>query len=185
MSSPVPSLPAWESSGYRNHDLARVFEGLSAVRAHAVAWYPQVFTGCVFGSQFGPLGALTVGGMVHLWECWPRFGGACAACQAPVRGVGGGGLLSTGALSAVCGRCGLVQSRRIHGLGVIVREAREMLDDTPFPLLRRDMPGRDFAPLIAVLHELGAEGLPSPRARGLEARVPNGKRRDYGTPRSS
>ena len=102
-----------------------------------------------------------------------------------MRGIGGGGLLSTGALSAVCGRCGLMQTRRIHGLGVIVREAREMLDDTPFPLLRRDMPGRDFAPLIAVLHELGAEGLPSPRARGLEARVPNGKRRDYGTPRSS
>ena len=69
MSAPVPQLPAWEGVGYRNHDLARVFEGLFSVRAHAVAWYPSVFTGCVFGSQFGPLGALTVGGIVHLWEC--------------------------------------------------------------------------------------------------------------------
>ena len=86
-------------------------------------------------------------------------------------------------MSGVCGRCGLVQYRRIQGIGVIAGEAKDLLARTPFPLLRRDGPGRDYAPLIAVLHELGAEGLPSPRAWGLDARVPFGRRRDYGMPR--
>jgi len=183
MTSPVPPIPPWESARYRNHDLARVFEGLSYVRANATAWYPRVFTGCAFGSQFGPLGELRVGGIVRLWEHWPRFGGACAACEAPVRGTGGGGTLSRGVLSGVCGRCGLVQYRPIQGIGVIVGEAKDLLAGTPFPLLRRDGTVRDYAPLIAVLHELGAEGLPSPAAWGLDARTPYGKRRDYGTPR--
>jgi hypothetical protein len=183
MPSPLPPLPAWESCGFRNHDLARVVEALSDVRSHAVAWYPHVLTGCELGSQFGQIGMLTVGAIIRLWEAWPRFGGACAACGAPVRGVGGGGLISKGALTGVCGCCGLVQSRWIHGCGVIASEARESLTGTAFRLVRVEGRSRDFVPLIAVLHELGASGLPSPRARGLKARTAGEKRRDYGTPR--
>jgi hypothetical protein len=185
MTAPVPPLSPWESARYRNHDLGRVFEALFDVRDKAAAWYPRVFTGCAFGSQFGPLGELRVGGIVRLWEDWPRFGGACVACGAAVRGTGGGGTLSRGVLSGVCGHCGLVQYRPIPGIGVIVGEAKDLLAGTPFPLLRRDVPARDYAPLIAVLHELGAQGLPSPWALGLDARAPDARRRDYGTPRSS
>lgn len=179
--SRVPS--PWDSAGYRNHDLARVYSVLWERRERASAWYPHVVVGTGFPSPSAGVRVLTIGSLVHLWEVWDFLRGRCAECDDRVIAVGGGGLPSTALVAGVCSDCGLVQCCRLSGIAELLGCVGKALEGTGYRV--HEGGTRAYGPLLAVLAELGAAGLPRVDAAGLQDWNPGAGRRGYGRPKSS
>ena len=173
----------WNSARYRNHDLMRTYRALWEHRERASAWYPHVLAGACITSAYGNPRVLTIGSLVHLWEVWDFFRGRCAGCDDRVVAVGGGGLLSTATILGVCTDCGLVQGRRLSGIGETLIGVSEALEGTGYRVHKGG--ARTFGPLLAVLAELGTAGLPRADSAGLRDWDPGARRKGHGKPRSS
>jgi hypothetical protein len=184
---PVPSSPPptpWESLGYRNFHLARLFDAVFRRRRLLAAWYPWVPVPMSrVGSPYHRGTGYPAGALVRLWGGWDYLRGRCPACSGPVLGYAFGGALSSGAVTGVCRRCATMVTRFVWGIGTVMRCIRPVLEGTPFGLTggAADTPDRSPAALIAVLQELGETGLPAPTARGFRPRTPR-QRGDVGSP---
>jgi hypothetical protein len=185
---PTPSSPPpapWESLGYRNFHLARLFAAMFRQRRGLAAYYPWVpVTPARIGSPYcRSVAPYPAGALVRLWGGWDYLRGRCPRCGGSALGFAFVGGLSAGHVTGVCRRCATLVSRFVWGIGTIMRGIRPVLEGTPFGLTGGAvaMPERAPVGLIAVLQELGESGLPSPRARGFLPRGPH-QNGDVGSP---
>ena len=175
MSEPYPPPPKpWETTGYRNLDVARLMRATFRQRRRLAEYYPWVPVsisriGSPYCSSVAPY---PVGALVRLWNGWNYLRGRCPECSGPVVGYSFAGGLSAGHVNGVCRRCALVVSRWIPGIGAIMAGIRPILANTPFSLTGGSVPMPDRKPvaLIAVLQELGATDLPAPDSPGFQPR---------------
>ena len=160
-------LTPWSSSAFHNDDVARLYRALLAHRELAGQYYHRILTPVTLGSPYSGIRGAPIGALLRLWGGWPGFGGSCPECDGRMLGVGGGGLLSTAILSGVCSGCALVATRRLSGIAEVMHGVRTALEGTGHSLIRVRGMVRDYRPLIAILRELGADGIPAQEAEGL------------------
>ena len=143
--------------------LRRVLRALYEHRREVLAYYPAV-----------PIADETaIAALILLWERWESLRGRCPECGSEVLGVGFGGLLSIGLITACCLGCARLVSHDIGGATTIQSAVTERLRDTPYrlTLMARPAPPNTgqltyggwgwslsaaLPELTAVLQELGA-----------------------------
>ena len=163
----------WESRGFRDLDLARLFDAMFRQRrglAEHYPWVPVPFSRVRGPFNFG-CANYPVGAVVRFWSKWDYTRGRCPECGGPVVGFAFAGALSSGHVWGVCRRCALMVERFIWGMGTIMRGIRPILAGTPFSVSGVRVAVLDDRPtaLIAVLQELGESNLPKPDSPSFRA----------------
>lgn len=164
---PVPTTPPpgpWKALASFAPERSRLVAALWRRRAELLSWYPLVPVGL---PDHRDQRAAPVGALLLLWERWDYAQGTCPRCLAPAFGTSWGGMLSLGSVGGVCTVCGVVVTRYIGGIGMVVEGIRNQLSGVLHGLGPRSYPGGWFLKgrcdtLIAVLQELGETDLPDP-----------------------
>ena len=167
-SDPLPS--PWEPVRRRRTVEARLLAAMLACREHLLQWYPRVLVPALDPQVRTPVAALLL-----VWERWDYASGPCPRCGGHAVATSFGGVMSMGAVSGCCTACAGVVTREGGGLSWVKSYCDKATAGTPYRVPFRMFPGgwalrgepRD---LVAVLHELGAPGVPKATSRAFRRR---------------
>ena len=167
-SDPLPG--PWKPVRRHRKVEARLLAAMLACRDHLVQWYPRVLVPALDPHVRTPVAALLL-----VWERWDFATGRCPRCDGRAVATCFGGVMSIGSVSGCCTACGGAVTRDGGGISWVKHYCDKATAGTPYRIPFRLFPGgwalrgepRD---LVAVLHELGASGVPNARSRAFRRR---------------
>jgi hypothetical protein len=167
-SDPLPG--SWEPVPRRRKTEARLLVAMLACRERLLEWYPRVFVPALDPKVRTPVAALLL-----VWDRWDYASGPCPRCGGPAVATSFGGVMSIGSVSGCCTVCGGVVTRPGRGFMWVKHHCDKATEGTPYRIPFRQFPGGwalrgEPRNLVAVLRELGANGVPDPWAQAFRRR---------------
>jgi len=160
----------WHTRDRRFPAFARVLAAINANRDRLLWHFPMVPVGGFGIGIYCNIGPLPVGLLVTCWQKAPQFSAPCPSCAEPALGLHLGCTQRSNPIYGICTKCGLsvhksldVGSAPTSALALI----RKMAEWCGTSLAKDGrilpVPGatpHDWRPIVAVLGEIGVDGLP-------------------------
>jgi hypothetical protein len=164
-SDPLPG--PWEPVRRHRTVEARLLAAMLACRERLLQWYPRVTVPTLDAEVRTPVAAVLL-----VWERWDYASGPCPRCGELAVATSFGGVMSIGSVSGCCTACAGVVTREGRGLSWVKGCCDQATAGTPYRMPFRMFPGGwtlrgEPRELVAVLHELGATGVPDATSRAF------------------